>query len=245
VAKTLDAWLAEDVAEVRDKPLGWLSEQFFFRDPARPSYCDPGYFFSPADGVVLYQRVVDPGEEIIDIKGRPYSLRDAMRDDSYDRRSLVIGIFMTFYDVHINRLPYPGRLSYRPLARIDTFNHPMLDVERAILDQLRVRGPEFEYLHQNQRVLNRIDSAYLNDPYLILQIADYDVDCITPFELQQNQPLRQGQRFSQIRYGSQVDLIVPLSPKYELRTVHAESTHVEAGLDPIITIDWHEEEKHG
>lgn len=241
MAKTLDTWLAEEVAEVKDKPLGWLSQQFFFRDPSRPTYCNPGCFFSPADGIVLYQRVVDPGDEIIDIKGRPYSLRGAMRDDSYDRRSLVIGVFMTFYDVHINRVPYSGRLSYRLLECIDTLNHPMLEVEKAILDQLHVPGPEFEYLHHNQRVLNRVDSPYLDDPYFVLQIADYDVDCITPFELRQNQPLRQGRRFSQIRYGSQVDLIVPLSPKYELETIQEDGTHVEAGLDPIITITWRAE----
>jgi phosphatidylserine decarboxylase len=240
MAKPLSAWLEEDVEQVKDKPLGWLSQEFFFRDPPRGTFSDPSYFFSPADGIILYQREVEPDAAILDIKGRPYSLRDAMRDATYDKRSLVVGIFMTFYDVHVNRIPYPGRLSYRLLEAIDTINHPMLDVEKAILEQLHLPPAEVEYLRHNQRVLNRVDSAHLDDPYYVLQIADYDVDSITPFELRQQQPCAQGRRFSQIRYGSQVDLIVPLSPKYELVCLHDDATHVEAGVDPLIRIDWTE-----
>src|SRR5262249_44734560 len=72
--------------------------------------------------------------------------------------------------------------------------------------------------------------------YSILQIADYDVDCITPFSTRQRQRVDQGQRFSQIRYGSQVDLVVPLSDRYQLLPVQSTGDHVEAGVDPIIEI---------
>lgn len=61
--------------------------------------------------------------------------------------------------------------------------------------------------------MNRIFSIELGQHCYVLQVADYDVDCITPFRLKQNQPFAQNQRFSQIRYGSQVDLILPLSPR--------------------------------
>jgi len=187
--------------------------------------------------VILYQGIVEATDPILDIKGKPYSLREALRDEEYDKTSLVIGIFMTFYDVHVNRIPFPGRLSYRLLDPIDTLNHPMLDVEKAILDGLRLSIAESaEYLHRNQRVVNRVDSPYLDEPYFILQIADYDVDCITPFELKQNRSAEQGQRFSQIRYGSQVDLIVPVSSRYELETVQQTGVHVEAGVDPLVEI---------
>jgi phosphatidylserine decarboxylase len=205
LAKQLDTWISEDVAPVKDKPLSWLSSQHFFRDPVRASYSNPNYFFSPADGVVLYQEEVGPSDSIVDIKGKPYSLRQALRDPRYDQPSLVIGIFMTFFDVHVNRVPYPGRLSYRQLDPIDTLNHPMLEVEEHILEDLRVAPSRAEYLRHNQRMVNRIEPPASAIPYYILQIADYDVDSITPFELKQNQPCLQGQRFSQIRYGSQVD----------------------------------------
>lgn len=236
MAKSLNEWLDQDVADVIDKPLRWLSGEYFFRDPPRPAYSDTAYFFAPADGVVLYQHEVDPAEPIVDIKGRAYSLREAMRDRHYDRRSLVVGIFMTFYDVHVNRVPYPGRLSYRKLEAISTHNRPMLEIEQALMEKLRLPLGRAEYLRDNQRVLNRVWSDELGDAYYVLQIADYDVDSITPFELSQNAPVGQGQRFSQIRYGSQVDLIVPLSDRVDLELVQATGVHVEGGVDPVIRI---------
>jgi phosphatidylserine decarboxylase len=70
----------------------------------------------------------------------------------------------------------------------------------------------------------------------MIQIADYDVDSITPFELRQNQPCLQGARFSQIRYGSQVDLVIPLSPTLDFEPVLPVHHHVEAGIDPIVAV---------
>jgi phosphatidylserine decarboxylase len=236
VVKTLEEWIHTDVAEVKDKPLKWLSEMFFFRDASRPTFSDLSYFFAPADGILLYQRVVGPDEAVVDIKGVPYSLRNALREAFWDKTSLVVGIFMTFYDVHVNRIPYPGRLSYRELDCIDTFNHPMLEVERSILEDLKVSTDSARYLHHNQRVVNRVESVQLGQSYYMLQIADYDVGCITPFTLKQNARYEQGHRFSQIRYGSQVDLIVPLSSRYEFVPVQPDGFHVEAGVDPIIAI---------
>jgi phosphatidylserine decarboxylase len=235
-AKSLREWLETDVRPVQDEPLSWLSAQHFFRDPPRPAYSDLSYFFAPADGILLYQGEVDSGAPILDIKGRHYSLQEAMRDRHFDRTCLVIGIFMTFYDVHVNRVPYPGRLTYRKLEPIHTHNRPMLEVEKAILKELRVPLERAEYLHDNERVLNRIWSDELGDAYYVLQIADYDVDSITPFELNQNQPVSQGHRFSQIRYGSQVDLIIPLSSRFDFETTQPTRVHVEGGIDPVVRI---------
>ncbi len=236
MAKTLPDWLAEDVQPFQDKSVAWLSQFHFFRDPIRPTYSDLSYFFSPADGIIVYQRRVRPDEPIIEIKGKAYSVRDALRDQDFNKESLVIGIFMTFFDVHVNRVPYPGQLSYKELDPIDTYNHPMLDVERHVLQDLRIAVESMGYLHHNQRVVNRIWSAELGQAYYVLQIADYDVDCITPFELKQNQPVAQGERFSMVRYGSQVDLIVPLSDRFDFTTLQQTSVHVEAGVDPIVKV---------
>jgi len=236
MARTLKDWLETEVQPFRDKSISWISQYHFFRDPIRPTYADPSYFFSPADGIILYQQTVHPDECIVEIKGRTYSLRDALRDPHYKSPSLVIGIFMTFFDVHVNRVPFPGQLSYRELDSIDTFNHPMLDVEKSILQDLRISTDLLEYLHHNQRVVNRIYSPELGQPYYLLQIADYDVDCITPFNLRQNQRVSQGERFSVVRYGSQVDLIVPLSSRFDFETVQKTGDHVEAGIDILIKL---------
>lgn len=236
MSKTLIEWLEQDVRPYQDRSVRWLAEVHCFRDPARPAYCDPSYFFSPADGIIVYQKRARPDESIVDIKGKPYSLRDALREPAYDKECLVIGIFMTFFDVHVNRMPYTGRLWYKELDPIDTCNHPMLDVEKSILDELRIDTDAMGYLHHNQRVVNRVHVSRLQMTYYILQIADYDVDCITPFELKQGQLESQGDRFSQIRYGSQVDLVVPLSDRYELVTLQETGVHVEGGIDPLIKI---------
>ncbi len=236
MAKTLQEWIDQDVEPLKDKPMRWLAESFFFRDPVRPMFSDTSTFFAPADGIVLYAMTAQPDAPIVDIKGKPYSLRDAMRDPEYARESLVIGIFMTFYDVHINRVPYAGRLAWKELEPIDTHNLPMLDVEKNLLEELEVDIRTASYLHQNQRMLNRVYAPALKDSYFILQIADYDVDCITPFELKQNRHFSQNQRFSQIRFGSQVDLIVPLSDQYTLQPLVEVGMHVEAGVDSLVRI---------
>jgi phosphatidylserine decarboxylase len=236
MSKKLHEWLEQDVHQFRDKPVSWLSQYHFFRDPIRPTYSDLNYFFSPADGIIIYQQTVRPNECIVEIKGRSYSPRDALRDPHFDSPSLIIGIFMTFFDVHVNRVPFPGQLSYKELDPLDTYNHPMLDMEKNILDDLRIPTDAMDYLHSNQRLVNRIYSSILGQTYYILQIADYDVDCITPFNLRQNQPVGQCERFSQVRYGSQVDLLIPLSPKFDYITLQHTGDHVEAGIDPLIKL---------
>lgn len=236
MAKSLHEWLESDVALIRDKPMRWLSEQYFFRDPSRAVYSDMSFFFPPADGVILYNRVVSPHEAILNIKGISYSLKSAMRNNDFTAQCLVIGIFMTFYDVHINRVPYAGRLSYCELDTIDTYNHPMIDVEKDILNEIAPYTRNAEYLLTNQRVINKVFSQDLGQHYYVLQVADYDVDCITPFNLRQNQPFAQNQRFSQIRYGSQVDLIIPLSKRFDFEPLIDTGMHIEAGVDPLVKI---------
>jgi phosphatidylserine decarboxylase len=206
MAKSLKEWVEADVALAKQKPLKWIAEEFFFRDPSRPMYSDDEYFFSPADGVIIYQPC------------------------------FVIGVFMTMYDVHINRLPYAGFLSYKQLDAISTFNVPMLDIEHSLVDDLAIDHGKAEYLHSNQRMINRVYTPALQQYYYVLQIADYDVDCITPFQLNQNAILSQNERFSQIRFGSQVDLILPLSERYHWEHLQQTGSHVEAGIDPLIRI---------
>jgi len=239
LAKNLEEWLDTDVREARGKSIRWLSEQYFFRDPLRPVHNDAGYFFSPADGVLLYQMEVEADECVVDVKGQPYSVREALREPDLEGRFLVAGIFMTFYDVHVNRVPYAGLVSYKELEPIGTTNQPMLAVELGLVDEGLVDLEEIgdvEYLHENQRMVNTVRSPRLGQSYYVLQVADYDVDCITPFELKQNRPFSQNARFSQIRYGSQVDLIVPLTGRLELETLHEPGMHVEAGVDRLFRI---------
>jgi phosphatidylserine decarboxylase len=236
MAKSLAEWVATDVRRARRLKLRKLSERHFFRDPVRASYSNTDLFFSPADGVILYQRIVRPKDPVIEIKGRDYTLADVLRDPDYAETALVIGIFMTAYDVHINRMPYSGRLSFRELPPIGSRNRPMLDIEDELLRRTQVSHDAAGYVFSNQRMLNRVQVPGLGLSYFIVQIADFDVATITPFHLQQNTHVFQNQRFSQIRFGSQVDLVVPLRPGTALETLQPDGWHVEAGIDPLIRL---------
>lgn len=237
MAEPLACWVDREVNPYLAEPVSWLSTSHFFRDPSRPQVSDRRFFFSPADGVILYQKEVDAAEGVLDVKGCDYSVREILRDPSLEGRYLVVGIFMTFYDVHVNRIPYAGRLSYRRGGRLRTHNLPMLDMEHGLLQSLRVDHERAEYLHHNERVINRVDVNSLRMRYWVVQIADYDVDSILPFRQQQNIFRSQGRRFSQIRYGSQVELVVPIGNGTTLTPVQPVGWHVKGGLDPLLRVE--------
>ena len=70
---------------------GSVAILLFFRDPERKAHARPGEVFSPADGRVV---AVGPvGEE-------RYLRGSALR----------VSVFMSLFNVHINRIPFPGRV---------------------------------------------------------------------------------------------------------------------------------------
>lgn len=234
MAQPLNEWVAEEVAPFRDRPVQWLSGEHFFRDPSRAVTVDHSYFLSPADGIILYQGVVEPDDAVLDVKGRPYSVQNMLRT-KIDEPCYVVGVFMTFYDVHINRIPYAGVKSYRELPPLTTVNRPMLNVEKSLIEQLRIPTDSFDYLHANQRVVASIFAPTLRQHYYVAQIADYDVDHIVQFRTDMNAPYRQGQRYGQIRYGSQCELVIPCQ-HLTLNPCHPTGWHVKAGVDKLVEI---------
>ena len=155
MAEKLEDWLEGEVKELSKLSVGELSNNFFFRDPIRPTFIDNEHFYSPADGTILYQKMVLPGEQVLEIKGIDYTLQDVMGDKDYNKPSLVIGIFMSFYDVHINRIPYGGVLSYKRLEPIESTNKPMLAVEKDILNKV-INPNNMDYLKFNERMSNQV-----------------------------------------------------------------------------------------
>ena len=235
MAEKLEDWLNGEVKELSKLPVAELSNTFFFRDPVRPTYIDNEHFYSPADGTILYQKVVHPGEQVLEIKGIDYTIQDVMGDKDYNKPSLVIGIFMSFYDVHINRIPYGGVLKYKNLEPIESTNKPMLAVEKDILNKV-INPNNMDYLKYNERMSNQIYVPSLDYTYHIIQIADEDVNVIAPFKKQQDF-CTQNERFSLIRWGSQVDLVLPLDDRYDFEILLEETMHVNAGLDKLIKIN--------
>ena len=85
---------------------------------------------------------------------------------------------------------------------------------------------------------NKIYSPQLDYTYYLVQIADEDVNVIAPFINDQNSPVSQNERFSLIRWGSQVDLVLPLDERYDFDLVLEDEMHVNAGLDKLVKINF-------
>jgi phosphatidylserine decarboxylase len=234
MAEKLEDWLNGEVAELSKLPVAELSNTFFFRDPVRPTFIDYEHFYSPADGTILYQKRVLPGEQVLEIKGIDYTLQDVMGDKDYNKPSLVIGIFMSFYDVHINRIPYDGIIKYKHLEPIESTNKPMLAVEKDILNKV-INPNNMDYLKYNERMYNKIYNSSLDYTYYLIQIADEDVNVIAPFK-QQGDLCTQNERFSLIRWGSQVDLVLPLDDRFTFELIQDTPMHINAGLDKLVKI---------
>jgi phosphatidylserine decarboxylase len=234
MAKTLDQWLKTDAVKYSKMDLHKLSYTYFFRDPYRPYYINSDIFYSPADGTILYQKFVEPNEKIIEIKGINYTLKDVLCDPEYDQPSLVIGIFLSFYDPHIIRIPNGGVIKYEYLDSIESFNIPMLAVEKDLFNKV-INPNNMGYLKNNERMLVEVYSNVLDYEYYMTLIADDEVDVIAPFKQQQTLCF-QNERFGNVRFGSQVDIVLPLSDDFEFELCQKDHMHVEAGLDPLVKI---------
>src|SRR5687767_7222189 len=84
----------------------------FYRDPKRRAPDRDDVVVSPADGVVLYVHESRGGMLPVSTKhGRNYTLQELTRTPLHSEEAVVIGIGMSFLDVHVNRAPISGRIS--------------------------------------------------------------------------------------------------------------------------------------
>jgi len=236
--QTVSEWLARpDIRQLRDTPLQEHLTEKFFREPIRPQFYDHSMFYSPADGFVLYSLTVGPRDRIVSVKGRNLTTRELLQAETYSANSLVIGVFLTFYDVHVNRLPTDGYVHFRQPAAIGA--ETMVPVEAAILKGQPVDANDLGYMFTNERVVTRVYNPRIQQPYYLVQIADREVDTIALFA-EDGAYLKQGKRFGGIRFGSQVDLIIPLTnPRVEFHSLvqGKELYHIEAGIDPLVRVE--------
>lgn len=240
MAMSLKKWAEsiEPLMDYAEKNVEKMYTEKFLRDPYRISYIDKNYFYSPADGVILYQHILKPDEKLAEIKGIHYDLKDIMEDQEFDKTCLVIGIFMSYADVHINRIPYGGYLKYKLLSPTASYNRPMIFVEKNLFKNKIINAyKNMEYIKTNARMLNTIYNPNLDYKYYLTQIADDEVNVITPFTPEQNIWFNQNERFSLIRWGSQVELILPLDKRYKFSTMQLDHWHVEACVDKLVKIE--------
>jgi phosphatidylserine decarboxylase len=228
-----------DIKRIRESDAQERYSVQFNRAPNRPIYTDPSCFYSPADGFIIYSAVVKPDEDIIKIKGVNYTVNGLLAEEIKEP-CMVIGIFMTNLDVHVNRMPTDGFVWYEKMDAMKVNNLSMREVEKEILDGLKVDYSQMQYALYNERVKNRVYCHHIQQHYWLVQIADYEVDVICPYG-DNGDFFTQGECFSKVMMGSQVDVIVPLknkSLKFESLVHDNIGDHIEAGIDPIIQWDW-------
>lgn len=227
-----------EVRKMINKPVRELATVDMNRDPFRPVYYDKRFMLSPADGFTLYAEEMNPKQDIVNVKGQEYTINSLLREEIKER-CLVIGIFMTIIDVHVNRMPTNGFVSFDKLPCLKVQNLSMRPIEKAILDNMKIDTNMMRYGPLNEAMKNRIMAPFLGQHYWLLQIADFEVDVIVPFG-EQNAFWTQGERFSLVRLGSQVDIVIPLikgGKRFKcLIPDDGEIYHLTAGVDRIVEI---------
>ena len=190
---------------------------WFFRDPPRTPPAEEG-LVSPADGTVVYVRTVAPGDDVVVIKqGVSAKVADILRQDVGETK-VVIGIFMSPFDIHYNRMPLSGTIGFirhHPAFGENAYMTPMH--WRTLIN----RAPHYAdsvHIVQNERVVTQVHGEYRGTPlsYYVVQIGARTVNGIDSYD-GVGAHVERGTTFGMIRVGSQVDLIVPWRPGLAVR----------------------------
>lgn len=199
--------------------LGYLYWRYvwFFRNPPRSSPVGDN-LVSPADGTVVYVSLVKPRQEVITIKqGLSARLTDIVRED-LDSAKISIGIFMSPFSVHYNRVPLSGQVEFVRHHPAILKNHCMAPMHwRTVLKQ-RPFYKNSVHIVNNERTVTKFRGLFKGKPLAcyIVQIAGKSVNGIDSFFGPRDQ-LSKGDIFGMIRIGSQVDLVVPYDPEMDIR----------------------------
>lgn len=147
---------------------------FFFRDPRRVIPAGENLVLSPADGIVSKITEVVPPKEL------------EIGDEPMTR----ISVFMSVFNVHVNRVPMSGKIIkmfYRPGAFVNvSLDKESENNERQELAMETVTGHKIAFV----------------------QIAGLVARRIVTF-VKEGDQLKAGERFGLIRFGSRLDVYLP------------------------------------
>ena len=152
---------------------------YFFRDPERIIPPGEKAVLSPADGKVIQ---IQPCVEGRFLKGA----------------ALKVSVFMSIFDVHVNRNPLTGRI-------VDSAYSQGRFI-RADLDQASASN------EQNVLVVENGEGARL----LVVQIAGLIARRIVCW-VKKGDRVERGQRFGLIRFGSRLDIYLPENTALQVR----------------------------
>jgi phosphatidylserine decarboxylase len=215
--------------------LGWRF-WWFFRNPKRSITTNDRQVLSAADGLVIYAKKVtnDSKEPILSVKNRKViRLNELMHIDDdrlLNKSGWLIGVFMTPFNVHYNRAPIRGQMRKikHDYPTPERTNFGMFNGVSNIFFNEAPYHHDCDYVIHNERasyvISNEKHSVY------VTQIADKTVNRCICFK--DRSGVAQGEVFGLIRMGSQVDIFVPDSEKYELKV--KERQKVKAGLTVLL-----------
>ena len=183
---------------------------YFPRDPKRLIPQDVRVV-APSDGRVIYLEQVEDGVVPIAIKGRQeIPLNEIVKSENRPLSGTLLGIFLSPYDVHYQRLPIAGVVS-EITYHSAPFNESMGDMFVRNLFRLDNRYAKSSHVWANERNIVRIDGEDLSA--FVVQIADQQVNRIDCY-VEEGDKVDIGDKLGMIRWGSQVDLFIPdLSPE--------------------------------
>jgi phosphatidylserine decarboxylase len=156
---------------------------FFFRDPERQTEVEGKAVLTPADGKVLGVWTLGGGENPLEI------------------RAVKVSVFMSLFNVHVNRTPVRGRIMkilYRPGAFF-----------AANLDKASEKN------EQNAVFLETQDGKKI----VFVQIAGLIARRIACW-VREGDEVQAGQRFGLIRFGSRVDVYLPEGSRIVVQRGH-------------------------
>jgi phosphatidylserine decarboxylase len=158
----------------------WLEVLWFFRDPERTVPADPHALVSPADGTVTYVGEVDD-------------------PDFPGGRALRVSIFLSIFNVHVNRIPRDGRVTavrYFPGAFLDA------------------RNPESAV--RNEQLWIDLEEPGSTRPVRVKQISGAVARRIVCW-LKPGEEVRRGERLGMIKLGSRTDVLVAAGEPVEVK----------------------------
>ncbi len=156
---------------------------YFFRNPERIVPEDERAVIAPADGKVIYA--------------------GPSREEHLDAEVTKISIFMSVFNVHVNRAPISGRI-------IESFYH------RGKFYDVRDERATFE----NERSGLVVESA-AGTKIVVVQVAGLIARRIVCY-LHKGDAMVRGERYGLIRFGSRLDVYLPLDA--DLRVAVGERT---------------------
>lgn len=171
-ALVISAWLAVIVSAAI------LFTLYFFRDPYREISVDSEDIVSPADGKVDFVDVVDDA---------PY----------FDGNALRISIFLSVFDVHVNRAPIHGEVIHSE-HRTGKF----LDARNPYSAEKNERRTWLLKNEKHQVAVRQITGAIARRIVAWSQVGDH---------------VKRGERFGMIRFGSRTDLFLPINAESQVK----------------------------